>query len=82
MKQPAISSKGAASAGEWVEGLLGEFTGYLPECRIDTKGMHRASWVDCRGSSFPGYIQLREEHLVSPGDRVIDSESLVTFAIL
>jgi hypothetical protein len=70
------------SAGEWVEGLLGEFARYLPECRIDTKGTHRASWVDRRGSSFPGYIQLRKEHLVSPGDRVIDSEGLMTLAIL
>ena len=82
MKQPAISGKSAAGAGERVERLLRKFTRYLPECRIDTKGVDRASWVDRRGSSFPGYIQLREQHLVSPGDRVTDSEGLMTFAIL
>jgi hypothetical protein len=38
MKQPAISSECAASAGERIERLLGEFTRYVPECRIDTKG--------------------------------------------
>jgi hypothetical protein len=82
MKQPPISRECAASAGERVEGLIGEFTRYLPKRCIDTKSMHRARWVDGRGSSFPGYIQLRKEHLVGPGNRVKNGEGLVTFAIL
>ena len=44
MEQSAISGECAASAGEWVEGLLGEFARYLPECRIDTMGRDK-QWV-------------------------------------